>query len=151
MIEYKIGDIFDGNEDIICHQVNTYGIMGAGIAKQIKDRFPEVFKTYEMKCADFQRHDIIPLGGVLYCNQYLKPIIANLFSQNHFTTDYKALEHCLSKVLTDALKNNLSVAIPYKIGCGIASGDWNKVEEIIRNIFEDSDVKCVIYKLEGID
>ena len=35
MIEIIKCDIFKSNADVICHQVNTFGIMGAGIAAQI--------------------------------------------------------------------------------------------------------------------
>ena len=150
MIEIINGNIFNGNDDIICHQVNTYGVMGAGIAFQIKERFPEVFAAYEEKCRDFSKYDINPLGNVLFCfTKYFHPLIANLFSQIGMTTEYDALEKCL-KIVYDYCKiNKTSVAIPYKIGCGIAKGDWNKVYEIIEEIFgKDEDVKCTIYKLE---
>jgi len=148
MIENKEGNIFDGDEDIICHQVNTFGIMGAGLAAQIKERFPEVFKAYEAECMELSNNNINPLGQVMFCNHYFKPLIANLFSQKGMTTDYMALRSCLQAVKKTAEKSNLSVAIPYKMGCGIAHGDWNTVEEIIKEVFEDSDIKCVIYHLK---
>lgn len=46
-----------------------------------------------------------------------------------------------------AENNNLSIAIPYGIGCSIANGDWNKVYKIIEKVFEDYDV--TLYKLGG--
>lgn len=150
MIEYKKGNIFNGDEDIICHQVNTFGIMGAGLAAQIKERFPEAFKAYEAQCFEWSSRNINPLGRVAFCNHYFKPLIANLFSQRDMTTDYMALRSCLKIVRKTAEKNNLSVALPYRMGCGIAHGDWNTVEEIIKEIFEDSNIKCVIYQLENV-
>ena len=36
MLKIINGNIFDGNEDIICHQTNCLGIMGGGIALQVK-------------------------------------------------------------------------------------------------------------------
>ena len=54
--------------------------------------------------------------------------IANLFSQKpNFDTDYEMLERALNWVKKKATDENLSVAIPYGIGCGIANGDWNTV------------------------
>lgn len=148
MIEYKIGNIFDGNENIICHQVNTFGVMGAGIAAQIKKLFPEVFKAYEAQCMEFNNYNMDPIGQTMFCNHYAPPIIANMFSQRGMETDYLAIINCFKTIKNVAEKNNWSVAIPYKIGCGIAKGDWNKVEKIIKYFFEDSNVKCAIYKLE---
>ena len=66
------------------------------------------------------------------------------------TTDYMALSSCLKIVKKTAEERNLSVALPYRMGCGIAHGDWNTVEEIIKEIFEDSNIKCVIYQLENV-
>jgi O-acetyl-ADP-ribose deacetylase (regulator of RNase III) len=150
MIEIINGNIFDGNDDIICHQVNTYGVMGAGIALQIKEKFPEVFAAYEEKCRDFSKYDINPLGHVLYCRtKYSNVVIANLFSQIGMTTDYNAIKNCLQIIYNNCKKYNETVAIPYKMGCGIAKGDWNKVYGIIEEIFsQDEDVKCTIYKME---
>lgn len=150
MIEIINGNIFDGDADIICHQVNTFGIMGAGIALQIKERFPDVYEVYKEKCSEFSKHQFNPLCHVLYCRtKYSNVVIANLFSQIGMSTDYNAMKICLQSIYNDCKKYNASVAIPYKIGCGIAGGDWNKVYGIIEEIFsQDEDVKCTIYKLE---
>lgn len=34
-------------EIVICHQVNCQGVMGAGLAKQIRIRWPEVYVDYK--------------------------------------------------------------------------------------------------------
>ena len=46
MISYHSGDIFDSNCNIICHQVNCMGVMGAGLAKQVKKKCPDAFRRY---------------------------------------------------------------------------------------------------------
>ena len=46
MVKYVDCDIFDMNVDIIGHQVNLHGIMGGGIAREIKERFPDVYEEY---------------------------------------------------------------------------------------------------------
>lgn len=50
MIIYKDGDILTSTADVICHQVNCKGVMGAGLAKQIKQKYPAVFKLYKKRC-----------------------------------------------------------------------------------------------------
>lgn len=37
------GNLFDSKADVLCHQVNTYGVMGAGIALEVRKRFPGVY------------------------------------------------------------------------------------------------------------
>ena len=44
MIKHIKGDIFKSNADAILHQVNCQGVMGSGIAKQVKENFPVVFE-----------------------------------------------------------------------------------------------------------
>lgn len=46
MIYNIVGDLLKQDKvDIICHQTNCKGVMGAGIAFQIKRTYPEVFKS----------------------------------------------------------------------------------------------------------
>ena len=57
-----------------------------------------------------------------------------------------AMQKGLDYIKAWARNNNLTIAIPYKIGCGIANGDWNKVRKIIEKVFSDYDI--TIYKLK---
>lgn len=58
------------------------------------------------------------------------------------------MEKCLRYIKLWGSNNNLSMAIPYGIGCGIANGDWNKVYKIIEEVFSDYDIGYNI-DLEG--
>ena len=58
-------------------------------------------------------------------------------------TDYKAFAKGL-KVIKDTYPNK-SIAIPYKIGCGLAKGNWNKIKEIFNLAFPKKEI--VVYKL----
>ena len=60
-----------------------------------------------------------------------------------------ALAMSLASVYRKAIQENLSVAIPYNIGCGLAGGDWNVVYEIIYKLFKNTDINCVLYKFQG--
>lgn len=146
-MEIVIGDILESKCNIICHQVNCQGVMGRGLAKQIKDKYPNVFEKYSVYC---KQKNV--LGTVLYVyignNQY----IANLFGQEFYgtnskQTDYNALEKCFNQIAKDAKQKKLSVVIPYKIGCNLAGGDWNIVFSLIEKCF--TCVNVVIQKLEG--
>ena len=37
------------NLDVICHQVNCQGKMASGIAKQIRNTYPQVYDAYKAK------------------------------------------------------------------------------------------------------
>ena len=141
-------DIFNCKEDIICHQVNCQGVMGSGLAKQIKEKYPEVFKGYYHYCKTQELKDIF--GTALICEGSDK-YIANLFGQDKYGTDkqytdYDALKQALTELKDFAKEKNLSVAIPYKMGCGLGGGNWNTVFDMITEVF--TDVPCNIYKKE---
>jgi len=149
MIKHVNGNIFN-HKGLICHQVNCRGVMGAGLAKQIRDKFPDVYKDYVKFVKSKRAEELI--GDVLWTNKIL-----NLFSQLNYgrdkqQTDYDALDKCIQRVYEIATgKDNptytYDIGIPYGMGCGLAGGDWNIVSRIIEKYFKDSDVDCVIYKL----
>lgn len=145
MITYHDGNIFDSDAKIICHQVNTYGVMGAGIAAEIKGRFQEVYREYMGFCAAYP--DQYLFGRVLFSVAQNR-FIANCFSQKGMDTHYEAFDHCMQGVKEFAEEHdNAKIAIPYKMGCGIAGGDWGTVEQIIHDVFEGSDLEVEIWKL----
>lgn len=75
---------------------------------------------------------------------------ANLFGQERYGknkqfTDYDALKKSLTKLKEFAQKNQLTEALPYQFGCGLAGGDWKIVRQLIDEVFHDYYV--TIYRL----
>ena len=50
MIEFVKGDIFESHCFAAVNPVNCVGVMGAGLAKQFKERYPQMFKDYKKRC-----------------------------------------------------------------------------------------------------
>lgn len=147
MVKVKIGNILDAKEDIICHQVNVQGIMGGGVAKQLASKYKLLEENYRF-CCEMHLFDYELLKNSIYYFVTGKNIIANLFTQKeNFDTDYESMEKCFIHLKNLAINTKRSIAMPYKIGCGIAHGDWNIVYKIIKKVFCDCDV--TLYKLEG--
>lgn len=154
MINIKIieGDVLNAQEGIIGHQVNCYGIMGAGLAKQIKVRYPNVFKEYSSLCNLYENRDkrLDLLGQCQFVAIGTDKYIANIFGQygmgtSRQQTDYDALYKGLLELKAYSVKNELNVALPYGLGCGLAGGDWNIVSDMIADIFIDRNIS--LYKL----
>jgi len=148
MVLFQKGNLLTANDvDIICHQVNTIGVMGAGIAKSIASTYPECFKEYKHFL------EITPSSSILgkVCFYEGEKVIANIFGQKSIgrglRTNYEALNSGLVCVHEYAKNHRMSVGIPFKIGCGLAGGDWNVVSKMIENIFGNSEVVCRIYTL----
>ncbi|MCB4340706.1 hypothetical protein [Bacillus subtilis] len=71
-------------EDIICQQVNCKGVMGAGLAKQIRKKYPKCFEDYSLYVENRGYDADVLLGGVHYYRDKSGKVIANLFGQNGF-------------------------------------------------------------------
>ena len=144
------GDILKSDADIICHQVNCMGVMGSGLAKQIRSQYPEVYTHYKQLCNSKLPKDL--LGNTQIVEAHNGGYFANVFGQLKYGTDkqhtdYNALKNGLEIVAKRAKQYNESVAIPYGIGCGLGGGDWEFVNEFIKELFEGCDVK--LYKFSG--
>ena len=114
-------DILTVKKGIICQQVNNRGVMGAGPALAIRQKWPIVYKEY------LDRR--LCLGEILLVQVEPGLYVANLCTQEGFGrtgqyTDYNALELCLKTLAIVAKSLSLSVYIPHRIGCGLAGGDW---------------------------
>lgn len=158
--QFFIGDIFSpnrtGHEIIVCHQVNCRGVMGAGLAKQIRDRFPIAYTMYQRECRSVSQSADL-LGKVLFIPvQYhgFDFTIANIFSQDGYGrdrcyTDYEALREAFRPIRTMAeplpARALTTVRIPYKMGCGLAGGSWEIVEKIIDEELVDKGIPVQIW------
>lgn len=148
MIEYVKGNLLDADDrDIILQQVNCQGAMNSGIARQIRNRYPDVFTSYKKMCDEHKDNTSELLGSVDY---FIAPdyLIANCFGQDRYGrekrhTSYAALRECFSKI---AENEECRIGIPYKIGCGLGGGDWEIVSHIISDVFKNMDVKIYIYE-----
>ena len=135
-------DILSVECGIICHQVNCIGVMGAGLALQIKKKWPQVFREYQQDCKCFEKNQALMLGHVQDILVKEGLVVANCFGQvrpgHGLMTDYKAWDMVFDK-LTD-LSNffSLDLHFPWKIGCGLAGGDWDAMKAKIDKAFGQS-------------
>jgi len=145
MVSFVNKDITTITEGIICHQVNCRGVMGAGLAKQIRNKFPKAYEDYIQQ----YRNNKLQLGNVIFTtiNTYPFLVIANLCGQDGYGrqgvfTIYQAVRQCLYKVVN--YKNFLvgpyllPIYIPDHMGCTLGGGDWKKILQIIDKIIPDA-------------
>lgn len=151
MIKHIKCNIFESGADVILHQVNCYGVMGSGVAKQVREKYPRVFERYKRLC-DNHSDDRSFLLGLAQCVKVGEEnYVVNLFAQNNFGFDgkcytyYKALQQCLESVRDYALFAGKTIAIPYRMSCNRGGGDWNIVYKMIEDIFKDRDVLICEY------
>ena len=149
MINYIKGNLLDSDCNFICHQVNCQGKMGSGIAKQIRDRWPEVYSNY----ARVVDSKMLGKIQILYIEDANIPrqCVVNMFAQENYGydgvryTSYDAFWNCLNE-LKNQIPRGATIAFPYKIGCGLGGANWEIIEKMIDVVFKDYGV--FIYKLE---
>lgn len=150
MIKHIKCNIFDSGADTILHQVNCQGVMGSGIAKQVRDRYPNVYASYKNLCTAIRDPSIL-LGTAQFIRIDHCVYIVNLFAQDKYGydgkqyTDYLALDSCLNQVRIHTLRSNEVIAIPYRMGCDRGGGDWNVVYEMIEKQLGDFNVLICEY------
>lgn len=147
MVTIKRGDLLKATETVIAHQVNCHGIAG-GLAAAVFAAYPDAERDYEQLTQRMQPWGL--LGKVQMTGQQRDGhIIANLFGQYQPGADYRpdALKMALENLASTAMACDFSVALPYKLSCGICGGDWDEVLQLIEKAM--TGVDCVIYQRAG--
>lgn len=161
MIKIVNGDLLQSNLPLIAHQTNCLGVMGAGIAKVIKNKWSIVYTQYVDKCRHYNySKDLLGKCQVCVTEDESIKFVANLFGEYSFTesvapfenrhTDYDALKKALLHLKTLCENTEITkIGIPYKLGCGLAGGDWDGVVyPMLQELFaNDSTITLYIYKL----
>ena len=140
-------DILSVKSGVLAHGTNCLGVMGAVVAKHIKNAYPHVYTKYVEYCNKSCATDIIGTTQLIEINQYFT--IANCFTQIDIRTEENKspakLEWVLSSLeqVCDLTKHEI-IHIP-KIGCGLGGLDWRDVEKIIHYLEMEYKNKFVIH------
>ena len=153
MMKYVNADITEalknGDVRVIAHQANCFNTMNSGVAKAIREAFPEAY-TADCKTA---KGDIKKLGGFSVAMTSEHGLIYNLYGQYRYGysgekhTDYVALRLSLQSMAHDLRHRGFlgPIGIP-KLGCGLGGGVWEgEVELIVSQTLRDWDV--IVYQI----
>ena len=169
------GSIFDVGAQVIVHQVNCMGVMGSGVAKQVRDRFPSVFLAYHHSVKTLNHQC---LGGCLVIEAKECPglRIANLFGQYYYRgykdddlylydehwkqpefnkqtgeairfTNYEAFWNGLIRLREELRDDEVRIAFPYKIGSDRGGADWEVILTMIKSVFGETNKEIMICKI----
>lgn len=143
------GDLLRCEENLIGHQVNCQGVMGAGLANFIRKKYPHVFEAYKLDCQISKRQRTLMGRCQIVEAEPGKKWVANLFGQFEYgssseqvmktgmNTEYDHLRTALEWMKSVAQEYEYTVALPYQLGSGLAGGDWKDVRQIIEEVFHD--------------
>ncbi len=130
------GDLIElarhGTFDVIIHGCNCHCTMGAGIAKAIKEVFPEAY------AADLAtlKGDRVKLGTITFAQIDLSErslSVVNAYTQFDWRgkkplADYDAIRSAFRAIRAGF--SGRRIGYP-RIGAGLAGGDWSKISAII--------------------
>ena len=140
-----IGLALQGEFDMIVHGCNIYHIMGAGIAKEIKQVFPEAYMAdLQTKYGDHNKLGSISVGWKLLPEFRVLGII-NAYTQTKPgpTAKLEYIRSCFKEI--KKCHNGSRFGVP-KIGCGYGGLDWKDVEPIIDEELEGEEYTYVFYE-----
>lgn len=154
MLIYKNGDLLKSDCTVVMHQANCQKTMGAGIAKAISKMYPGAYLVDKNSNLSPEER----FGTFThYTSKDNGVTVVNLYGQLHFGrggnfTNYDKLESAIDSFLSYAKDNkneiDLSkVGVPYKIGSGLAGGDWKVVNNLIEKQSRKHKVNIHIYKM----
>jgi O-acetyl-ADP-ribose deacetylase (regulator of RNase III) len=132
MIQYKTGDLLNSKDPFIAHGCNSYGIMGAGVALQIRERYPWVAEGFVPLIGSGGRE--LEMGALYEFPQKTAPYrILNLITQDSYGwgrrfVSYDAVDKAF--IAVRAKIGDAAISVP-RIGAGFGGGSWSIVEAII--------------------
>ena len=133
-IQYTKTNFMHMEETYIGHGTNCQGVMGAGVAKAIRSKYPEAYKEYKTLC-NANADDKTQLLGTIHAVETNGKVILNLFTQLGFghgiQIDYDAIRSCFRILNTKAKELGITrIGFP-KIGAGLGGGNWETIATII--------------------
>ena len=144
MLKHTKGNLIDlaeqGLFDVIVHGCNCQNTMGSGIAKEIRERCPQVYdvdNTYHRAiCIDFDGQVIQKLGNYTVAYMDNDVTIINAYTQLHYLPrgvdhfEYDSFNLILRKLLVGYPDKR--IGFPY-IGMGLAGGDKDRIIAMIED------------------
>jgi len=137
---------------IICHVCNDVGGWGAGFVLAISRRWKEPERQYREWYADRASNDF-GLGAVQFVQVEPDLWVANMVAQKGLRATqegpplrYDALATCLGRVADKALELKASIHMP-RIGCGLAGGEWPRVEAVVTQELVNRGMSVTVYDL----
>lgn len=168
---YKEGNLLTANDVmVIGHQANCQNTFGSGIARSIREMYPEAYLA-DTYAADKKTNT---LGNYSYGdisevrakeNKSSIRRIYNLYGQNLYgkgmrQTNYDALYNALEGMVETLMPTeeykmmfdydpSPTVGFPYQMGSFRGGGSWDIVSRLIEVAFKDYPKDVIIYRLDA--
>jgi uncharacterized protein YwgA/O-acetyl-ADP-ribose deacetylase (regulator of RNase III) len=133
VVDVRKGNILESRSQTLVNTINTVGVMGKGIALDFKQRFPDMFEDYVLRCAAGE----VKLGQPYLFRRLIPPWIVNFPTKEHWRS-VSRLDAIVDGLVY--LRENIelweieSIAVP-PLGCGNGQLEWRVVgPELFRHL-----------------
>lgn len=136
-----VGDLFEVGLPAVGHGCNVVGSMGGGVAKVVRQRFPDLYAQYVLDCAS----GALALGSFTFW-QAPDVLIYNLGTQPlpGSNADLDAISRSVTVALADVAERGIrSLGLP-RLGAGIGGLEWPDVKSVLRDAAAGSTVDLVV-------
>jgi O-acetyl-ADP-ribose deacetylase (regulator of RNase III) len=152
MLVYSKTNILDSTADVVVCLVNTVGVMGAGLARAFRLRYPDYYQDYRLACLQ-SPHRLEPGSIHIYDvpepqNAYKR--IISFPTKKHWSnpSELEYIRDGMKAFMNWYYQNYQSVSsvsFP-KLGCGLGGLDWsNQVYPIIYDCLVDLPLLVLIH------
>ena len=131
--------------DTFVNTINCDGVMGKGIAKEFKDKFPDMFKDYSERCT---RKEIVPGRPYFWkSSNPAEPSIVNFPTKKSWRNPSRiewieqGLEYFVNHYEDWRIK---SIAFP-ALGCSNGKLTWIDVRKVLERFLVGLDIEVELY------
>ncbi len=143
MIRYVRGDLFDSKAQTLVNPVNCRGVMGKGLAKLFKDRWPLMFRQYQEAC---KKREVRPGSPLLFKDEDRQILSVPTKDDWKKPSTLEMVEAGL-KAIREGYRDwgITSIAMP-ALGCGLGGLEWSKVRPLIETYLSDLSIEIEVYE-----
>lgn len=148
MIQFVKGNLFNSKCQTLVNTVNCYGVMGAGIAKQFKQLYPDMFKEYKLACKNSELSN----GGDIWVYNYIdmfKPKKILCFATKvmwQYPSKIEWIERGLQNFVNNYKYLKIESCAWPKLGCNNGKLDWeSQVKPLMIKYLEPLEIYNEIY------
>jgi O-acetyl-ADP-ribose deacetylase (regulator of RNase III) len=143
MIKYVKGDLFESGLRNLAQGCNTRGVMGAGISRTFRERYPVMYHVYRALC---QAHEFKLGDSMPWLDVDTNTVIFNLATQNlGENANPDAIDLAIHNMVNQAKMIHVTeIGMPW-IGCGIGGLKFGELQEILVD-FHSSAVDLIVHE-----
>lgn len=142
MLVYRRTDLFSSPAQTLVNTVNCVGVMGKGIAKEFKDRDPDMFAAYKRLCDDKR---LSP--GKLWLWRGANYLTLNFPTKMHWRNPSKLewIEAGLKKFASSYADVGIEEISFPRLGCGNGGLNWDDVRPLMERYLKPLPISVYIH------